>query len=773
MKHCHTLLAALLIVPLAAPHAAEIHVAPNGNDANPGTKEEPFATLERARDEVRAMRVKTTDKEITVHVKGGVYRISRTLVFSMADSAGPDGRTVFQAAPGEKPVLSSGIPVTGWRLAKGPLDGLPDVAKGKVWEADIPAAKIGRFYTLYAGEKRLPRARSRGFLPVEEKPFIPLEEETLPGARRGKDKPTESDKRTLRFPPGTLKNWANLQDVEILILPARPYYYNILGLKQVDEANGIAITTVTGADSLTRAGHFADTIRESVWVENVLEALDAPGEWVSNSQKGKIYYWPEEGRPPENVVVPGLIEYVRFEGDEAAGKFVSNITLRGLSFMHGERWTLTEDSSATHHEEELYDSPTALVRLRGAEKIRLEANRFAHTGGSAVRLDLHCQDNEIVGNLIEHVGGTGVFLGGYGPGGKNVSRRNQVVNNHIHHIGEIYRHAAAVYISHSSDNRIAHNNVHDVDYVAFMIRGTMWNHFQNSIPTRRSRHIVRENARLWLKKHPPELAEDKESLWQARYSDVLPYQHTENNVMEYNDISRVMKFFGDGNAVYMASIGRGNVLRNNYIHEMEGKGGQQAVRTDHWITGTLVEKNIICNVNGGGINLKYRDNHVRNNFVIGVNDIVDTDRNGKEVRLFFGYISLGQVFPKDKVPSGSLPCSVEKNIFYKTGEGQTFFRDQSRALTVEDQIKVTRVADCRMDSNLYYSVHPSMEDTAILHAMKEKGIDPDLVQADPLFMDVQGRDFSFQPGSPATSMGIEPIDVKEIGLSLKYPGWAW
>jgi len=36
--------------------AAEFYVAPSGNDANPGTRSRPFATPERARDEVRQLR---------------------------------------------------------------------------------------------------------------------------------------------------------------------------------------------------------------------------------------------------------------------------------------------------------------------------------------------------------------------------------------------------------------------------------------------------------------------------------------------------------------------------------------------------------------------------------------------------------------------------------------------------------------------------------------------------------------------------------------------
>jgi hypothetical protein len=37
----------------AGPTAATFTVSPRGNDANPGTADRPFATLERARDAVR------------------------------------------------------------------------------------------------------------------------------------------------------------------------------------------------------------------------------------------------------------------------------------------------------------------------------------------------------------------------------------------------------------------------------------------------------------------------------------------------------------------------------------------------------------------------------------------------------------------------------------------------------------------------------------------------------------------------------------------------
>jgi hypothetical protein len=50
----HSIIISVLGLFLAqAVTAAGSHVATNGNDANPGTKAKPFATLKRARDAIR------------------------------------------------------------------------------------------------------------------------------------------------------------------------------------------------------------------------------------------------------------------------------------------------------------------------------------------------------------------------------------------------------------------------------------------------------------------------------------------------------------------------------------------------------------------------------------------------------------------------------------------------------------------------------------------------------------------------------------------------
>jgi len=116
---------------------AAFFLSPSGDDANPGTRAEPFRTLERARDAVRGLRKGGKNGDITVILRGGTYRIERTVVFGLQDSAPDDARTRFAAFPGETPVLSGATPVRGWKRLKRMPGHLPEEARGNVWVADV------------------------------------------------------------------------------------------------------------------------------------------------------------------------------------------------------------------------------------------------------------------------------------------------------------------------------------------------------------------------------------------------------------------------------------------------------------------------------------------------------------------------------------------------------------------------------------------------------------------------------------------------------------
>ena len=234
----------------AAATDADFYVSPKGSDAWSGTLAEPdearadgpFATLARARDAVRELK-KSKSTDIVVLVRGGTYRLDETVVFGLADSGAGNATITYAAYPGEKPVFSGGREITGFKKVTGPLPGLPKEAQGKVLVANVS----GRFRALYDAEGMLPRARSAGF-------------RTTAGQGRNE----------FRFPEGKLKNWPNIEDVEIMIRASHQWMVNILPIVSVDEDTRNARTAIDATYAMKSLG-------ESCWVENVLEELDEPG----------------------------------------------------------------------------------------------------------------------------------------------------------------------------------------------------------------------------------------------------------------------------------------------------------------------------------------------------------------------------------------------------------------------------------------------------------------------------------------------------------------
>jgi len=103
--------------------AAEIHVALNGRDSNPGTSVAPLRTIQRAADLARAGDV------VTVH--GGVYR---ERVSPPRGGESDAKRITFQAAPGEKVEIKGSEIVKGWVKVQ-----------GDVWKTAIANSFFGRF----------------------------------------------------------------------------------------------------------------------------------------------------------------------------------------------------------------------------------------------------------------------------------------------------------------------------------------------------------------------------------------------------------------------------------------------------------------------------------------------------------------------------------------------------------------------------------------------------------------------------------------------------
>ncbi len=87
---------------MAAPPPADLYVAPNGNDRNPGTAAAPLATIARARDLLRPRIAAGLSADVLVAIRGGTYRLEQPLVFGPEDSGSDRHSVTYAACPGGK-----------------------------------------------------------------------------------------------------------------------------------------------------------------------------------------------------------------------------------------------------------------------------------------------------------------------------------------------------------------------------------------------------------------------------------------------------------------------------------------------------------------------------------------------------------------------------------------------------------------------------------------------------------------------------------------------
>lgn len=733
VRHVFTLAPRLILLAWAhvvlAPAAqsqSAFYVAVGGEDRSAGTVKRPFATLARARDAVRQL---PAPRRATVYLRGGLYPVRDTVVFDHRDSGAADRPVVYQAYPGERPVLSGGIEVTGWTKLSNSVHGLPAEAARHVWVAPMPLLHhSGRFFTMFDGHGMLPRARTRGFLPE-------------PGG--------VGDRLQAHFPAGAIRNWPNLQDVELVIRPEQVWTMNILGLAAVDESRCLARTTIPGTYPLIRLGRMfaVPDGMPSAWIENVPEGLDSPGEWMANTREGLVYLWPRGARP-EGIRVAGLRELVRLEGNEETGQLVRHIVFRGLTFTHGDRDVWTAEDIGLQHDWDLWNKDNALVRMRGAEDCAVEHCLFTQTGGGGVRLDLHCRRNRVAANELVHFGGTGILAAGYGPGTRDVNGDNEIVNNRIHHGGELYWHSPGIFLWQSGRNRVAHNEIHHFGYNGLVISGVRAGSFRN----REGKGREVDPTLRWAEIGALQFFEPPNSSRPER--ETLPYLHGRDNLVEYNDIYRVMERLGDGNGIYVSGAGHGNIIRQNAVHDLYGTGVNSAIRTDGWQEGTLIAENVVYNCVGGGITLK-QVNRVENNIVanlilVSPLEQIEPDFRGEPLKLA-GYILLRR--------GPSAGSTLQRNLLVHPG----------KQLSLYDEARIKRFVpayarDCQTDYNLYWFADDPAAADRFLEAKRAEGIDKHSIAADPLFRDLRNNDFRLPVNSPARLLGFAPIHQDRIGI---------
>jgi len=364
MKLC--IFSGLILTALCAA-AAEFHVSPGGDDANAGTRDKPFATPARAQQAARAAAGK---EPVTVWLRGGTYALPSPLVFTPADSGTPDAPVVWQAFPGESPVISGGLK----------LDLEWEPHRNGILKARVPAGLTSD--QLFVNGRRQLMARYPNY-DASVRPYGGYAADAF-GAERA-------------------ARWADPAGGYIHAMHSAHwggYHYRITGRNEKGE-----IIYEGGWQNNRQMGMHA----QHRYVENIFEEPDAPGEWFHNPKTGTLYFYPPAGMDWDgSVEVVRLRHLIEFQGAPPAP--VRHLTLRGFIFRHAARTFMETKEPLLRSDWTIYRGGAVL--FNGAEDCTVADCEFDQLGGNAVFVNNRNRRVTIRGCDLHDTGATAVaFVG--------------------------------------------------------------------------------------------------------------------------------------------------------------------------------------------------------------------------------------------------------------------------------------------------------------------------------------------------------------------------
>jgi len=543
-RRCTIAIAAFSIILASTSFAATtFHVAPNGSDDNPGTEQQPFQGLGKARDTVRALNTAMTE-DIVVLLHGGMYLLNFRLLFGAADSGTGGHQVVYRAVAGQTPVISGGSVITGWTK-----DG------EKRWKA---AWGGGDLRQIYVNGVRAQRAR--GPAPKEMGRYGDL---AFLDGDAGHTAPGE-----------TMADWRNKSDIEF-------GYYNSWG-HMICKVRGISRDGNGGVKIAMQQPWFMLCSRkEGVqiklpdYVENAFELLDEPGEWYLDKPAKTLYYIPREGESMEAaaVVAPVLETLIELRGTLDAP--VHDIRFEGITFAdatwlspnrigHADEQAnfsfsatnmFERDQRLVNLHNEYLKSPANVV-LHAARSIHFERCTFTRLGGAGLDIECGSSENIVSGCHFHDISGSAVQIGDVLPPDHHpddprlIVQSNQVTNCLIERAGVEFQDSVGVFGGYVRGTLIAHNEIRNLPYSGISV-GWGWG---------------------------------EEDAGGGAYQ-VIPYRYSTptpcgNNLIENNHIHDVMLLRNDGGGIYTLGNQKGTIIRGNHIHDNNKGGGPGGIYLD-------------------------------------------------------------------------------------------------------------------------------------------------------------------------------------------------
>jgi hypothetical protein len=534
-------------------------VSTSGSDDGSGSADEPFLTIERARQAVRQNESRG-QCTINVNIESGTYAQTTPLVFDSLDSGSVNAQVVYRAAAGNiSPVIiSGGVHVTDFTC------NASKICTSSV--AGLPAGTMPRQF--YVNGQRAIRARSNygqavnlnyvrvsnGYTQIIPESFA--HPELLEAV-------TNTQWKMMRCPVASLSGTT--------LVMQNPCWNN---------ANTYAVPW---------------NFQLLSWLENAPEFVTAPNMWYLDPYTQQLTYYNSGNGTPADSVLPVLENLVELTGTPASP--IEYISFQGLQFSFAtwlepntisgyvsdqSSYILQGDgysASTIGHQQTTYKT-LGNVTLQYAHNITFTGNTFSHLGGVALDLDTGSQDNSIISNTFTDISSSAIQVGGLSPtdarpNAAQMTSHNLVQNNTISFTGQDYYDSAGIFVGFTTGTLITHNTISHTPWSSIAI-GWGWGLLDDpSFPG-----LPNAYPGIWGTYDTPTIAS--------------------NNEISSNKLENFLEQLWDGGAIYTngsqgPNFANGLLIKLNVAVNKRPSAGSNVFYTDGGSQYVTLEQNVSLN----------------------------------------------------------------------------------------------------------------------------------------------------------------------------------
>lgn len=694
----------------------DLYVSTQGSDQNPGTQSQPFASLERARDAIRALKQASGLPRggVRVIVLPGDYLRSTTFRLEAEDSGTEKCPILYTGLHKDSVRLLGGHRLTEWKPVSDPAvrERLDPQVRDAVYECDLTRfgiTDLGAVATAQTDTRRADLLCNGRYMSLARYPdageWVRIADVPMNGPTKyfydgithyGRftydgDRPSRwKDQSDIWMQGYWVHDWrdgihhvARIDTLQHEIYPEPPYH--VYGYRK----------------------------GQRYFFLNVLEELTVPGEWYLDRRQGKLYFYPPCPIEQAEVIFPEMdVPMIRMDS-------TSFVAIEGLTLEASRHGGIVMREG--HHNE-----------IRGCELLNMAHLGIDIEGGTDNGVQ-SCDLHELAQGAIKITGGDRKTL---------TPCRHFIDNTEIYHNGQIFQTQTPAIEMSGVGIRVSHLFLHDTPHTGIFYYG---------------------NDHVFEYCEFTRIAQQTGDVGCIYTMADWTFQ---GNIVRYNYFHDIHSPGHLGCfAVYPDLPNGGMHVYGNIFYNIDWVFHTNSGR------GMLIENNLMLETKG----ISYKIWPFKQIFFPnGAWRIVEhmEEVNYSQPPYVTRYPLLKQLH-EDMQQSDSTVRVMERQlckdnlIRHNIATGEVFLRfigevdlDQ---VEVEDNLIASRTAYTHSPINTYddFNSYTDNDPAVIARLDAQQNI---RMEGDPGVVDPQHGDFSFRPGSPAANFGFQPIPVEKIGL---------